>query len=457
MAKAKETQETETSMIEKEEAALERANDAIRVFVHYKPECRVELQIEAFPSLVKSAREQAVKIVGKEVVLPGFRKGKAPEEFVLKKYSKEVDEQWKKALADLACKESLKLTQVPILQPEPKISFDVKECSLAGAKLVLSFEVEPTVPTIDPHTIVLKDVERPAVNPDKVNETIRQVQLFFAEWKKLEEEPIKEGDFVILDVDVIETEPPVGLFSGVRFEVTDRSMAKWMKDLILGHKAGEVLEGISVPDADASPREKEELTEKKVRIKIREVQEAKIPELTDAFAKSLGAFSVEEMYKSVEKLLTKKADDHVREKMREQVSEILMKNYPFDIPFSLIDRETRFRVNQLLQDVEFQNYWKSMTQEAQKRTVTSIAEQSSKAVRMFYICRKIISDAKISISPNDIEKPQTDFLDLLVSKSRNEHPQEMNEMHQAEAFSRLLLDKAEDFIISHAKIESIAK
>ena len=444
----------ETGVVESPEAALERASDSLRVFVHYKPACRVEFQVEAFPSLVKSAQEQAVKLVGREVVLPGFRKGKAPQEFVLKEYSKEVDEQLKKCLADLAFKESLKLTEVPVLQPDPKISFDVKKCSLEGADLVLSFETEPTVPVINPHDVVLKDVERPAVNPDKVNETIRQVQLFFAEWKKLEEEPIQEGHFVILDVDVIETEPPVGLFSGVRFEVKDRSMAKWMKDLVLGHKAGEVLEGISIPDEDATPREKEELTEKKVRITIREVQEAKIPELTDAFAKMMGAFSVEEMTKSVEKLLTKKADDHVKEKMREQVSEVLMKNYPFEIPFSLIDREVRFRMNQLLQDKEFQNYWKSMTEELQKRTVQSIAEQSTKAVRMFYLCRKIIADAKISLSPNDVQPAQDNFLDLLVGKSQGEHPQEANEMHQAEVFSRLLLNKAEDFIISHAKIEN---
>ncbi|MFS8564546.1 MAG: hypothetical protein LVR00_09735 [Rhabdochlamydiaceae bacterium] len=388
------------------------------------------------------------------MVLPGFRKGKAPEEFVLSKYSKEVDEQWKKSVADLAFKESAQLTQVPILQPEPKISFDVKQCSLKGAELVLSFETEPTVPAINPQDVVLKSVERPVVNPDKVNETIRQVQLFFAEWKKLEEEPVQEGHFVLLDVDVIETEPPVRLFSGVRFEVKDRSMAKWMKDLILGHKAGEVLEGISIPDEDASPREKEELTEKKVRITIKDVQEAKVPELTDAFAKSVGSFSVEEMYKSVEKLLTKKADDHVKEKMREQVSEVLMTKYAFEIPFSLIDRETRFRVNQLLQDTEFQNYWKSMTPEFQKRTVQSIAEQSGKAVRMFYLCRKILADANISLSPADAEQAQDTFLDLLVAKSQNENPQQANEMHQAEAFSRLLLDKAEDFVISHAKIEN---
>ena len=66
--------------------------------------------------------------------------------------------------------------------------------------------------------------------------------------------PIQENDFVILDVDVIDEDLRANLFNDVRFEVTDRSMAKWMKDLILGPKQGEVLEGTSVPDEDASKK-----------------------------------------------------------------------------------------------------------------------------------------------------------------------------------------------------------
>ena len=123
---------------------------------------------------------------------------------------------------------------------------------------------------------------------------------------------------------MIEEDPPHKLFADVRFEVTDRSMAKWMKDLVLGHTRGEILEGVSIPDEDASKKDKEELKPKKVRVVIKEVEEATLPELNDEFARRLGAPSVDEMHNNVEQLLNQKADGHVQEKLREEVSEVLL-------------------------------------------------------------------------------------------------------------------------------------
>jgi trigger factor len=439
----------------KEQQALPQfSNDQVKFTVHRKPASRVEFEVEASTSLVKAAQETAIKRVGKEVTLPGFRKGKAPDGLVLKNYSKQIDKDWQECIASSAFRECQKLANVPTLSGEPKISFKMQSHSLDGAKLVLEFETEPTVPTINPKELQLKSIERPEVNEEKVKETIRQLLLFFAEWTKISERPVKEGDFVLLDVDVVETDPPTKLFTNVRFEVTDHSMAKWMKDLVLDKNKDDVLEGVSVPDQNASVKDKEELQPRKVRVVIKEIEEAKVPPLDDTFAKGVGAASVSEMTKSVEKLLNKKADEHVQEKLREQLSDVLLTKYPFDIPISLIDRETRFRMQQLLKDDDYAKYWNSMTTEARKRTVGSIAEQSEKAVRMFYLCRKILNDAGIKVTANDIPNAPSTPLDLLLGEGREINPQEKTEVHQAEAFSRLLLEKAEDYLISNAVIHN---
>ena len=91
------------------------------------------------------------------------------------------------------------------------------------------------------------------MNDEKVSETIRQVQLFFATWKNIEDRPVQEGDFVLLDVEDLETDPPTSVFSNTRFEVTEKSMAQWMRDLVLGKSAGATVEGISVPDESKPP------------------------------------------------------------------------------------------------------------------------------------------------------------------------------------------------------------
>ncbi len=438
--------------MQQEVSSLEFANDLIKVKVHFKPACKVELEVDADASIVKEAHQKAVKMVGKEVTIAGFRKGKAPEAMIEKSYAKHINAELEKVVSDLAFREAIKLCKIPVLNNELKIGYNMKSYSLQdGAKLILFFETEPTIPTIDPQTVTLKNVERPEVNADKVQETIRQVQLFFAQWKHVEGRGIHENDFVLLDVDVIEEEPPRSLFSGVRFEVTNRAMAKWMKDLVVGRHKGDVVEGVSVPDEDAKEKDKEELTPKKVRVTIRDVETATLPALNDEFAKKMGVSSVEEMRTNIEKLLNDKADGHVKEKLREEVSEALLNDFKFDVPTSLIDREVRFRMEQLLQDPEYAQHWNSMTNEAKKRTVGSIAEQSEKAVRMFYLCRKILADAKITISPNDIPKADYSPLNMLVGDRRDMHPQGGTEVHQAEAFSRLLLEKAEDYIIDNAK------
>lgn len=431
---------------------FEFSNDVLKIKAHFKPACKVELEVHAAPSIVKEAHRKAVKLVSKEVTLPGFRKGKAPDALVEKSYAKQIDGEWQKCIADLVFRDSIKLSKIPLLNNEPNISYNMKSHSMdEGSTLILFFETEPSIPQVEPKDITLKAVERPAVNEDKVSETIRQLLLFFAEWKKVDR-PIQENDFVILDVDVIEEEPARKLFADVRFEVTDRSMAKWMKDLILNHTRGEVLEGISVPDEDASKKDQEELKPKKVRVVIKEVEEATLPELNDPFARRLGAPSVEEMHKNVEQLLNQKADAHVQEKLREEASEVILDKYRFEVPMSLIDREVRFRMQQLLQDQEYLQHWNSMTPEAKKRTVGSVAEQSEKAVRMFYLCRKILADANITISPKDLPKAPDSPLSMLLGERRDFHPQDNTEVHQAEAFSRLLLEKAEDFVIAHATL-----
>jgi trigger factor len=425
-------------------------NENVRFTIHHKPSCVVEFDIEAFEPFVKKAHKKAVKAIAKEVTLPGFRKGKAPEELITKNFPKELDKEWQQQIANDAFQECEKLAQIPVLHRDAKITYKMKSHSPSGALLVLTFETEPKVPHVDPKQMQLKPVKRPEVNDDKINETIRQIQLFFATWQHVDDRPVQEGDFVILDVDVIEETPASPLFNHTRFEVTSRSMSKWMYDLVLGKNVGDSLEGISIPDEDASQEDKEELKPKKVRVTIKSIDLATVPDLNEDFVKKLGVSSIEEMRVNITNLLNNQADAHVLEAQREQASEFLLTQYPFDLPVTLIEKETQFRFRQLLQDTDFQKYWNGLSAEERKKTINTVHQQSEKAVRMFYLCRQIVNDAKIRISAADIPSPSTSALEMLVNPQKLFHHQRNPEIEHAEAFSRLVLEKAEDFVIRNA-------
>ena len=425
-------------------------NENVRFTVHYKPACIVEFDIEVFEPMIHSARKKAARMVSKEVTLPGFRKGKAPESMIMTNFAKEVDKQCEQEIANAAFPECEKLAKIPILHREAKITYKMKSRSSSGALLTVSFQTEPKVPHVDPKQLHLKPIKRPEVNEEKIDETIRQTQLFFAEWQKVTDRPAQEGDFVLLDVDVIEEEPAPPLFSHTRFEITEKSMAQWMRELVIGKNIGDSIEGISVPDENASKEDKEELKPKKVRVTIHSIDTATLPELTDHFAKKLGVSSLEEMRTNITNLLNTQADAHVQEAKREQVSDFLLTQYPFDLPATLIEKEMQFRFRQLLNDADFQKYWESLGSEERKKMIQTVHQQSEKAVRMFYLCRQIVTDASIKISPEDVTAPSTSALEFMINPQKMFHHQRNPEIEQAEAFSRLVLEKAEDFVARNA-------
>jgi trigger factor len=445
--------ESNTSSQEAIVQPQELSGKNVRVLVRRKPSCIVEFEVFASPELAKVAHQKAVKEVAKEATFPGFRKGKAPDHLILKNFPAQVNKKWQEVAANLAFVESQEVAKISPLQKDSRVSFDVKSQSLEqGFHLTFSFETEPSVPSVDPSQMQLKAVEHLVVNEEKVEETIRQVQLFFAKWNTITDRPVQEGDFVLLDVDVFEEDGSVSkLFVDTRFEVIPKSMAKWMRELVLGMEIGMSKEGTSFPDDDAKPEEKESFKPKKAKITLKAIEQPIVPDIDDKFAKQLGVSNVKELKENVEKLLREQADAHVREAKREQATEFLLSQYIFDLPRTLIEREAQFRLRQLMSDQQYQNYWERMSEDERRKSIDALLKQSERAVRMFYLCRKIITDAKIAVSPADLPPTPNNFLEALIRPRADMHFQQNSEMHQAEAYSRLILEKAEDYLIDHAK------
>lgn len=177
----------------------------IHLTVHRKPACYVEYHVTLGAHFLKQAKEEAAKKVKKQISLPGFRKGKVPEELVIKNYPQEVEKESTSVLANLAWKESDQLAHVPLLHRDSKVSYQIKNKQEDAIELVLTFETEPLIPHVDPAAFQLQEVPRPVIDKVKIDEMVRQTRLFFAPWEQITDRPVQEGDFVLLDVDDVET------------------------------------------------------------------------------------------------------------------------------------------------------------------------------------------------------------------------------------------------------------
>ncbi|PCI93646.1 trigger factor [Candidatus Aerophobetes bacterium] len=422
-------------------------NEMIELQVERKPNCLVEFAVKATPSLVKDSQKQAIKSVAKETTVPGFRKGKAPDNLILKNFAKAVDERWQKSIAELAFKECEKLAKIPLLNNEARISFDMKSFDLkAGAELTFNFEAEPDVPKVKLSDFKIDKVKDEGVTQEKIEETIKRIRLFFSTWKQVSDRPVQNTDFIIVDIDLVDDENPQKAFSNTRLEVNEKGMAQWMYKIVLGMKTGEEKEGISEPDSDASEEDKNLFKPKKVKITLKTIEEPVLPAVDDDLAKKVGVDTADEMKTRLKSLLKKQSEEATQKEYREQISKQFLEKLTFELPESLMQREVQFRTSQNMSDASYKKYYDNLSADEKKEEALKLNTQAEEALRLFYICKQVSQDYKIDITSNDLDHNVTTTLDAMFADRDLLNPNKTDQQ-KALLMSRMLLSKSQDFII----------
>ncbi len=417
---------------------VEFKTEELHVVALKKPHCEIELRVKGSASIVKTAQENAEKKVAKEVVIAGFRKGKAPLHIIRQKFSKSIEHEVRQSIADLIFPKVRQLTQIAPLNQKSSVTFDMKHLSNEGAELVFSFEIAPEVPSVDPSLFQFEPVQAFEVGEKQINEAIRQSQFFFATWKP-SENPVKEKDYLTINLDTVEGDAVQRIFDKVRFEVSSERMSQWMQNVVIGAKQGDIVEGISEADPDATEAEKAEFKPKTVRIHILSVEEADLPELNDDFGKMMGAQDFADLKVKIEEKLRSQVEEERLQKLRAQVNQFLLKQYPFDLPSSLVEEETAFRFEKIAKD----------TSDDERESAEKLVEQEAiDAIRLFYLARKIVNDANIPVTHKEAQ-------DLAIQLSQTQgrapiSPDQISNETFALAISKLILSKAQDHVLASA-------
>ncbi|MFN4175276.1 MAG: trigger factor, partial [Parachlamydiaceae bacterium] len=273
--------------------------------VEHLPNCVARFKVLIDKDEVAALKNRASKAINKEVNVPGFRKGKAPDDLIMKQYGKHVDSEFKELSVRSACKEAMEATKVYPLKQDIGIELE-KLQPLDDGKVEVTFRYEtyPVVPDVKVDEIKIEPVEAKKVTDHDIEHTIRQIQLYHGHFHEAHDRPIQEEDFVIVDIDVID-EPPFKAYENSRFQVTEKGMPEWARKLVLGKKVGDTVEGMSEKDKD-SPAD---FVPRKCRVLIRDVQTAHLPEVNDDLARKAGAQNVEDLKKNIEAQQTKQHND----------------------------------------------------------------------------------------------------------------------------------------------------
>jgi len=388
--------------------------------------CKKKIIVEIPEETVKKATDERYETLRKEIILPGFRKGRAPRRLLEKRLGKETNEQIKlKLLAD-ASDAAIKDNKLDILG-EPNIDFEKIEMPAAGPlKFDFEVEVRPEFELPSLEGIAVKRVKRD-VKDSEVKHEIEQMQGWGGVWVPREEGAVEAEDQVIADVmlkvEGVEEEQrkdnveiyarPSGMVSAVPVTKLD--------ELLKGAKAGEAREtSVDVPKTYF----REEYRGKKVDVKItvKEIKYLKPAELNAEFLKRLGADSEEELRERVRDILRNRFEQLARENMASQIYKYMLDNTNFDLPADVAADQAEVVLRRRYANLMMHGFTREQIEEQLEELKTSSEQQAREELKVFFIMSKVAEKLGVEVSDEEINGR---IAQLAIE--RNQRPERLKE------------------------------
>jgi trigger factor len=277
------------------------------------------LAINVPPDRVKAAEDRATKAYQARVKLPGFRKGKAPESVVRKRFADDIRQQtldtvvresWERAVEQEALK--------PIADPH---IHDLKWEAESGISFELHVEVRPELKLERLGQFKLTRSVKP-VTGEHIEAQISQLREQKAPWVPVTGEKPKPKDLVQVTIaqregDEVKDAQPYQLVLG-----EGRAIPQ-VEERIMTLLPGETVDA-TVRFPDDFPEEAKRGQTRDIRLTLQEVKRQQLPAADDAFAREVGDFeSLEALRTAVredlEKDAARDADARVRSDLVDQI------------------------------------------------------------------------------------------------------------------------------------------
>ena len=362
------------------------------------------LKIEVEPSEVEASTETSYRRLVKKVNIPGFRRGKASRAIFERHFGKH--ELFHEMLDDLVPDVYTKALKEQNLEPvaEPRIELESEEPVIIKAVVPL----KPVVSLGDYKTIDLKP-QPVEVTDEMINSVIEQLRHQHATWEPVER-PVEFNDLVTLDVESTMKGEPFVNQKGVQYEVAKGAIspAPGFAEQLVGMKKEEGKEFNLQYPADY-PQKEVQGNEATFKVKVIEIKQEKLPEVTDEFAKQVGKdiTGLDVMRQKISDDLKKRVEDRCKRDFEDRVIEAATAMSQVEYPPVLVDVEVERSLERSLrfiqnsgQDIEA--YLKSIN-----KTIDQLREDlkpsSAKRVAESLVVGKVAEQEKITVDHAEVD------------------------------------------------------
>lgn len=309
---------------------------------------KVKLSVEVDEAEFDTAIDAAFKRIAKEVRMPGFRPGKAPRKLLEAQLGHGVgrEEALREALPDYYAKAVVAHDVDVIAPPDIEITAGQDEGVVTFDAVV---EVRPSV-EVAGYDGLRVEIPSPTPSDEEIDEQVDRMRQQYAEFVAVER-PAEDGDHVTIDiVGTHDGEDVPGLTtSDYDYEVGTGAVVAEIDENLRGASAGDELE------FDAEHPDPDEETPLSFTVTVKEVKEAVLPELDDAWAAETSEFeTVEELRADLVARMSSMRTAQARMALQQNTAEALAELVTIDVPEAMIENEIDARLQDLVQRLQQQ-------------------------------------------------------------------------------------------------------
>ena len=324
------------------------------VTVEKKDNNMAVLTIEVPAEKFVEAIEKAYQRQKKSIVIPGFRKGKAPRRMIQKLYGAQVFFEeaanliFQTTYSDAAKESGEKIVSSP--------QIDIKQIE-EGKPFIYTATValRPEV-TLGQYKGVEIPKKEVTVSEEEIMADIDREREQNARDLDVDDRPVKDKDRIKLDFD--------GTVDGERFDggkaedfdltIGSGSFIPGFEDQIIGKNIGKEFDvNVTFPEDSHA----EALKDKPAvfRCKVNSISEHQVPELDDDFVQDVSEFDTVEEYKAdVEKKIRERKEKALKSENESAAVRAALKNASMDIPDAMVEEQAQTLVNEFAQRIQSQ-------------------------------------------------------------------------------------------------------
>ncbi len=429
--------------------------DPITTTVAEQPESRVRVAVQVSPDELNRRLQDAARQIGRDLRLPGFRKGKIPPPVVIRQVGRDavLEEAVRSSLGRWYSSAIDASGIVPVGDPD----LDFPEMPEAGAPLEFSFEigVRPVAALGD-----YKGVEAPRrdtePDPKQIDDQVEQLRERAARLET-KEGAADAGDFVVMDFKgYLEGEAfPGGEGRDQMVELGTGTLIPGFEDQLVGASAGDE-KHIEVQFPDEYQAEHLAGQPATFDITVKEVKVKELPELDDDFASDNAGFdTLEELREDLAAKLREDAEKRVDGEYREAVLDAVAANATVEIPEALVEARAKELFDRMIHSLSHQGItreaYMSITGKSEDEVLEDAKPDAEQALRREAVIAAVIEAEDIKPSDGDVLEALT-----AAAVQENTTPEKLRGRLEkngrlAELQNDLSQGMAMDVLVEHAK------